>query len=125
MSQASSTGKDGDQFLPYQIAVPSAAPGPRVRIRPVVAGDWPALAEMLARCSDQTHERRFHKYVRFFPEPYLAEALAGRAAHSSLLARLARLWWRWRGASPQAVAAPNWPSWSRTPGSAWAPAPGC
>jgi GNAT superfamily N-acetyltransferase len=87
VSQASSTGKDGDQWLPHRIAVPSAAPALPVLIRQVAAGDRPALAEMLARCSDQTRERRFHKYVRCFPEPYLAEALAGRAAHFSLLAQ--------------------------------------
>jgi GNAT superfamily N-acetyltransferase len=87
VSQASSTGKDGDQRLPHRIAVPSAAPGLPVLIRQVAAGDRTALAEMLARCSDQTRERRFHKYVRCFPEPYLAEALAGPAAHFSLLAQ--------------------------------------
>ncbi len=42
---------------------------------------------MLARCSDQTRARRFHKYVHCFPEPYLTEALAGRAAHFALLAQ--------------------------------------
>jgi GNAT superfamily N-acetyltransferase len=87
VSQASSTAKDGDQWLAHRVAVPSAAPRMPVLIRRVAAGDRPALAEMLARCSDQTRERRFHKYVGCFPEPYLAEALAGRATHFSLLAQ--------------------------------------
>ncbi len=86
MSQASSTGMDGDHWLPHQTAAPSA-PGLPVLIRQVVADDRPALAEMLARCSDQTREQRFHKYVPCFPEPYLAEALDGRAAHFALLAQ--------------------------------------
>lgn len=42
---------------------------------------------MLARCSDQTRVRRFHKYVRCFAEPYLTEALARCAAHFALLAQ--------------------------------------
>ena len=87
MSQASSTGKDGDQWLPHRIAATSAAPGPPVLIRQVAAGDRPALAEMLARCSDQTRQRRFHKYVSYFTDPYLTEALARGAAHFALLAQ--------------------------------------
>ncbi len=87
MSQARSTGKDGDQWLPHRIAVPCAAPGLPVLIRQVAAGDRPALAEMLARCSDQTRAQRLHKYVHCFPEPYLTEALAGCAAHFALLAQ--------------------------------------
>jgi hypothetical protein len=90
VSQASSTGKDGDQWLPHRIAMPSAAPALPVLIRQVTADDRPALAEMLARCSDQTRERRFHKYVRCLPEPYLTEALAGCAGHFALLAQAGR-----------------------------------
>jgi len=83
----SPVGKDGDEWLPRRIAAPAATPGPPVIIRQAVASDRPALAEMLARCSDQTRARRFHKYVRCFPEPYLTEALAGCAAHFALLAQ--------------------------------------
>ncbi len=58
-----------------------------VQIRRAAADDRPALVDMLTRCSDQTRTRRFHKFVRAFPEPYLTEALAERAAHFALLAQ--------------------------------------
>jgi N-acetylglutamate synthase-like GNAT family acetyltransferase len=83
---ASRVGKDGDEWLPQRIAA-AAASGPPVHIRQATASDRPALAEMLARCSEQTRALRFHKYVRCFPEPYLTEALAGCAAHFALLAQ--------------------------------------
>ena len=83
----SSVGKDSDEWLPDRIAVLAAAPGPPVRIRQAAASDRPALAQMLARCSEQTLARRFHKYVRCFPEPYLTEALTGCAGHFALLAQ--------------------------------------
>lgn len=87
MSEASSTGKDGDQWLPHRVGAASSALGPPVLIRQVAAGDRPVLTEMLARCSDRTRERRFHRYVSYYPEPYLTEALAGCAAHFALLAQ--------------------------------------
>ncbi|HET7018205.1 MAG TPA: GNAT family N-acetyltransferase [Streptosporangiaceae bacterium] len=64
-----------------------ARSGLPVHIRRAVAGDRPALTEMLTRCSDQTRARRFHKFVRSFPEPYLTDALAEQAAHFALLAQ--------------------------------------
>jgi len=50
-----------------------------------VRSDRPALIEMLSRCTNQTRLRRFHGPVRSFPEPYLTEALAGRAEHFALV----------------------------------------
>lgn len=85
---ASRTGKDGDEWLPYQITTPRTPGGPPVNIRHATASDRQALAKMMARCSEQTRTRRFHKYVRCFPEPYLTEALAGHAAHFALLAQI-------------------------------------
>jgi GNAT superfamily N-acetyltransferase len=41
---------------------------------------------MLSRCSDATRLRRFLAPLREFPEPYLSEALAGRAEHLALIA---------------------------------------
>jgi len=48
---------------PRQIR-PRAAPAPAVRIRQARPGDRPALAAMLARCSDQTRLSRLHGNVR-------------------------------------------------------------
>ena len=72
--RTSRAGKDSDAWLPDRIAALAGAPDAPVRIRPAAASDRPALAQMLARCSDLTRARRFHKYVRCFPEPYAASA---------------------------------------------------
>jgi N-acetylglutamate synthase-like GNAT family acetyltransferase len=85
---SSRTGKDGDEWLPHRIGALAAAPGPPVHIRQATASDRPALAGMLARCSKQTRERRFHKYVCCFPEPYLTEAVGECAAHFALIAQV-------------------------------------
>jgi uncharacterized protein (TIGR00369 family) len=57
-----------------------------VRIRPATAADRPALAEMLARCTESTRSQRFLAPLRSFPEPYLTEALAGHPDHFALVA---------------------------------------
>jgi GNAT superfamily N-acetyltransferase len=57
-----------------------------IRIRPVGEGDLLGLTEMLSRCSEQTRYRRFHGFVRAFPERYLADALKGGPAHVALVA---------------------------------------
>ncbi len=41
---------------------------------------------MFQRCTPQTIYRRFHGQVKAFPRAYLAEALAGMAAHLALVA---------------------------------------
>lgn len=67
-SAISRTGKDGDEWLPHRIAAVAAAPGQPVSIRQAAASDRPSLAKMLARCSDQTRARRFHKWVHCFDD---------------------------------------------------------
>jgi GNAT superfamily N-acetyltransferase len=57
-----------------------------VNIRPVGDGDLLELTEMFSRCSIQTIYRRFHGYVRAFPEPYLTDALKGDPRHFALVA---------------------------------------
>lgn len=86
LNPATRVGKDADRQLPQRVTAPPPAASPLVSIRQATASDRPAVAEMLERCSKQTRARRFHKYVRCFPEPYLTEALAGSAAHLALLA---------------------------------------
>jgi GNAT superfamily N-acetyltransferase len=54
--------------------------------RPVSEDDQLELIEMLARCSDQSRYRRFHGFVRDFPEPYFTGALKGDPAHFALVA---------------------------------------
>lgn len=61
-------------------------PGSASRIRRAVAGDRAALEAMVTRCTLGTRHGRFHAPVRSFPEPYLGEALAGRAEHFALVA---------------------------------------
>jgi N-acetylglutamate synthase-like GNAT family acetyltransferase len=68
-------------------AVNPTSAGPPVRIRQAAASDRPALAQMVARCSEQTMVRRFHNNVRRIPEPYLTEALARSPGHFALLAQ--------------------------------------
>jgi N-acetylglutamate synthase-like GNAT family acetyltransferase len=63
-----------------------ASYGSPFHIRRALRNDRSRLIEMLARCTDNTRQRRFHKYVRSFPEPYLTEALEGRAEHVALIA---------------------------------------
>jgi len=84
---ASRTGKDNDATLPARIAARAAAPDPPVRIRQATASDRPALAQMVARCSEQTLARRFHLHARGIPEPYLTEALTGAPGHFALIAQ--------------------------------------
>jgi N-acetylglutamate synthase-like GNAT family acetyltransferase len=57
-----------------------------VAIRQATGDDRQALADMVARCSGLTRQRRFLAPLRSFPEPYLTEALAGRAEHFALIA---------------------------------------
>jgi GNAT superfamily N-acetyltransferase len=57
-----------------------------LNIRPVTDGDLLDLTDMFARCSQQTIYRRFHGYVRAFPEPYFTGALKGDPRHSALVA---------------------------------------
>jgi N-acetylglutamate synthase-like GNAT family acetyltransferase len=84
---SSRTGKDGDGWLPDRIAALAVESSPLVSIRPAAASDRPALAQMVARCSEQTLVRRFHNYVRSIPEPYLTEALTGCPGHFALVAQ--------------------------------------
>lgn len=58
-----------------------------MNIRRARPADRPALAQMLARCSAETRLRRFHGFRDSFPEPYLAEALAGSAGHFAVVAQ--------------------------------------
>lgn len=62
------------------------SPGSAWRIRQAVPGDRAPLEAMVARCTLPTRHGRFHAPVRSFPEPYLGEALAGRAEHFALVA---------------------------------------
>lgn len=55
-------------------------------VRQAAAGDRAALEAMFQRCTPQTIYRRFHGQVRAFPRAYLAEALAGAAAHFAIVA---------------------------------------
>jgi GNAT superfamily N-acetyltransferase len=57
-----------------------------MNIRPVSEDDQLDLADMFARCSRQTIYRRFHGYVRAFPEPYFTDALKGDPRHFALVA---------------------------------------
>jgi GNAT superfamily N-acetyltransferase len=71
--------------VPYPCSS-GASPGSGLRIRQAVPGDREALAAMLTRCRVATRHGRFHAPVRYFPEPYLSEALAGPAEHFALVA---------------------------------------
>jgi hypothetical protein len=86
--KASRTGKDDDGLLPDRLAAMASAPGPIVQIRQAAVSDRPALAQMVARCSEQTLVRRFHKHVRSIPEPYLTEALSRCPGHFALVAQV-------------------------------------
>ena len=88
LNPANRVGKDADEQLPRRGTSRRPAASLLVNIRQATAGDRTAVAEMLERCSKQTRTRRFHKYVRCFPEPYLTEALASSAAHFALLAHM-------------------------------------
>jgi GNAT superfamily N-acetyltransferase len=57
-----------------------------MNVRPVTDGDLLELNDMFARCSPQTIYRRFHGYVRAFPEPYFTDALKGDPRHFALVA---------------------------------------
>jgi N-acetylglutamate synthase-like GNAT family acetyltransferase len=83
----SRTGKDSDGTLPNRIAVLAGAPVPPVPIRQAATSDRPALAKMVARCSEQTLVRRFQSSQPSIPEPYLTEALAGSPGHFALIAQ--------------------------------------
>jgi GNAT superfamily N-acetyltransferase len=57
-----------------------------VTIRPINDADLLDLTDMFARCSRQTIYRRFHGYVRAFPEPYFTDALKRDPRHFALVA---------------------------------------
>jgi len=57
-----------------------------VVIRQIDGDDLLDLNDMFARCSRQTIYRRFHGYVRAFPEPYFTDALKGDPRHFALVA---------------------------------------
>jgi GNAT superfamily N-acetyltransferase len=57
-----------------------------MNVRPVTDGDFLELTDMFARCSRQTIYRRFHGYVRAYPEPYFTDALKGDPRHFALVA---------------------------------------
>ena len=78
----------GSAHLVRRVESGSLSPGPPFHIRRAEAGDRPALIEMLSRCTNETRLRRFHRPVRSFPEPYLTEALEGRAEHFALVAEV-------------------------------------
>src|SRR5271169_5917271 len=60
-----------------------------MNIRRISENDLLDLTDMFARCSRQTIYRRFHGYVRAFPEPYFTDALKGDPAHFALVAETA------------------------------------
>ncbi len=68
------------------LIVGPARSGVPVHLRRAVRGDRTALVEMLSRCSAETRLHRFHGYRWSFPEPYLTEAVDGRAEHHALVA---------------------------------------
>ncbi len=55
-------------------------------IRQINGDDLLDLTDMFARCSRQTIYRRFHGYLRAFPEPYFTDALKGDPRHFALVA---------------------------------------
>jgi GNAT superfamily N-acetyltransferase len=57
-----------------------------VRIRPVSDGDMLELTDLFDRCSEQTIYRRFHGFLRTFPEPYFTTALKSDPGHFALIA---------------------------------------
>jgi GNAT superfamily N-acetyltransferase len=57
-----------------------------VTIRQINDADLLDLTDMFARCSRPTIYRRFHGYVRAFPEPYFTDALKGDPRHFALVA---------------------------------------
>jgi len=57
-----------------------------VTIRRAGERDRAALAQMFARCTNQTRYRRFHGHVNVLPARYLDEALSGRPVHLALVA---------------------------------------
>jgi GNAT superfamily N-acetyltransferase len=60
-----------------------------MKIRPLGEDDQLDLVDLFARCSRQTIYRRFHGYVRAFPEPYFTDALKGDSRHFALVAETA------------------------------------
>ncbi|HZR48339.1 MAG TPA: GNAT family N-acetyltransferase [Streptosporangiaceae bacterium] len=60
-----------------------------MNLRPATPGDRAALIAMFERCSKDTRYRRFHGFLRAFPERYLADALSGRPGHIALVAEVA------------------------------------
>ncbi len=60
-----------------------------MNLRPATPGDRAALIAMFGRCSKDTRYRRFHGFLRAFPERYLADALSGRPGHIALVAEVA------------------------------------
>lgn len=57
-----------------------------MNVRPATTGDRGALIAMFERCSAETRYRRFHGFLRAFPERYLTDALSGRPDHIALVA---------------------------------------
>jgi GNAT superfamily N-acetyltransferase len=57
-----------------------------MNIRRISGDDLLDLTDMFDRCSRQTIYRRFHGYVRAFPEPYFTGALKGDPSHFALVA---------------------------------------
>ncbi|HEY1626787.1 MAG TPA: GNAT family N-acetyltransferase [Streptosporangiaceae bacterium] len=60
-----------------------------MNIRRIADGDLLELTDMFARCSRQTIYRRFHGYLRAFPEPYFSDAVKGAPGHVALVAQSA------------------------------------
>lgn len=59
-----------------------------VTIRQVSENDLLDLTDMFERCSRQAIYRRFHGYVRAFPEPYFTDALKGEHGHAAFVAEV-------------------------------------
>jgi GNAT superfamily N-acetyltransferase len=55
-------------------------------IRRISEDDLFDLTDMFARCSVQTIYRRFHGYVRTFPEPYFTDAVKRDPRHVAFVA---------------------------------------
>jgi regulator of RNase E activity RraA/ribosomal protein S18 acetylase RimI-like enzyme len=86
-ARAGDTARAADADSPMdterEVEAPSGSP---LRIRRAARDDRAALAAMMSRCSDDTRFGRFHGYLPSFPEPYLTDALSGRAGHLALVA---------------------------------------
>jgi GNAT superfamily N-acetyltransferase len=61
-------------------------PSINATIRRISEDDLLDLTDMFARCSVQTIYRRFHGYVRTFPEPYFTDAIKDHPRHFALVA---------------------------------------